>query len=423
MQSESRIQRTRSLALAALAGLSLATAAQASVDELFIGHENTLIQQSGPAGENRFPLIACISTPMSMVMDGDDLLVGTPDGFLMRYVRATGQFLYDYTLGIDANGMAMHDGSLLVGGADATVRRFDPHTGQELEVMHAPFAVSSLRVVGDRIFAGTTLGLVYYAEAHVDSWEFLNVCASGEVVDMQVIGSEMLIAGSLSDWIFRIDLDTNAFVGQFMLPEQPTTMLRHGEELLVGTDLGNVLTVDLATEQVVGSFAVDFPVLSLALNEITPVGSSFCEGTACPCGNDSAAGGCANSTGVGAELVASGTPNLSVGDVSLTLRSLPPNQVGIVIMSQGMTSRPFGDGKLCAVGGGNPAFRFPVQHSGPSGVIREVDVATHAADHFAANGRILGGTTWNFQGYYRDPAGPCGSQFNTTNAYSVTFSG
>ena len=34
---------------------------------------------------------------------------------------------------------------------------------------------------------------------------------------------------------------------------------------------------------------------------------------------------------------------------------------------------------------------------------------------------IVAGATVHFQGWYRDPAGPCGSGFNLTNGYSVVF--
>jgi hypothetical protein len=31
------------------------------------------------------------------------------------------------------------------------------------------------------------------------------------------------------------------------------------------------------------------------------------------------------------------------------------------------------------------------------------------------------GTTWYFQGWFRDPAGPCGLRLNFSNALSVTL--
>ena len=40
---------------------------------------------------------------------------------------------------------------------------------------------------------------------------------------------------------------------------------------------------------------------------------------------------------------------------------------------------------------------------------------------FQVNFHILAGQTWNFQGWYRDPNGPCGTQFNLTNGLAITF--
>ena len=31
------------------------------------------------------------------------------------------------------------------------------------------------------------------------------------------------------------------------------------------------------------------------------------------------------------------------------------------------------------------------------------------------------GRTWNFQGWYRDPQGPCAGTYNLTNAVQLTF--
>jgi hypothetical protein len=36
-------------------------------------------------------------------------------------------------------------------------------------------------------------------------------------------------------------------------------------------------------------------------------------------------------------------------------------------------------------------------------------------------GHILPGTTFHFQGWYRDPAGPCGTGKNMSNAVRVIF--
>ena len=48
-------------------------------------------------------------------------------------------------------------------------------------------------------------------------------------------------------------------------------------------------------------------------------------------------------------------------------------------------------------------------------------IVAYAQANFPPAGQIGPGQTWYFQGWYRDPAGPCGSGFNLTNGIEVTF--
>ncbi|MCP3920133.1 MAG: hypothetical protein GY711_31795 [bacterium] len=49
------------------------------------------------------------------------------------------------------------------------------------------------------------------------------------------------------------------------------------------------------------------------------------------------------------------------------------------------------------------------------------EVVALSALHFFPTGGIQPGETWNFQVWYRDSGGPCGSSFNFTNAVRVAF--
>jgi len=108
------------------------------------------------------------------------------------------------------------------------------------------------------------------------------------------------------------------------------------------------------------------------------------------------------------------------------LDQLPPGRFGLVFLGGGQDSTPFGDGLRCAIPGppgdghGGGFLRLRVFNSGAAGKafigpgIGEY-VEAHYAQPFAA------GSTWYFQGYYRDTGTPCGSMFNLTNGLSVTF--
>ena len=147
------------------------------------------------------------------------------------------------------------------------------------------------------------------------------------------------------------------------------------------------------------------------------ISTSYCFGVGCPCGNNDASAGCANGTGVGALMTGSGTTSVLNDDLVLTTVLLPTNQFGIFYMGSNQINLPFGNGLRCA---GGFTFRYnPPTNSGAGGTISlGPGIVQYSCLHF---GCIVPFTTWNFQTWYRDPGGPCGFSFNTSNAMSVTF--
>ena len=144
-----------------------------------------------------------------------------------------------------------------------------------------------------------------------------------------------------------------------------------------------------------------------------------CE-TGAPCGNTDAHGGCRNSTGDGAHLSGSGSSSVSADTLVLSAEGLPQNRSGIIFRgTTQLTGTPFNDGQRCV---GGSIRRGIVRNSGQAGVISEGPgyiAATNANSPPAL--RILSGQTWNFQCWYRDNAGPCGTGANLSNGVSVLF--
>ncbi len=149
----------------------------------------------------------------------------------------------------------------------------------------------------------------------------------------------------------------------------------------------------------------------------TELGSPFCfgdgSGAPCPCGNGGAAPrGCANSTGSGALLAATGTSSLAANDLVLHASSMPGSTSALLFQGtspvNGGAGVVFGDGLRCA--GGN--------------VTR---LGTRAASAGAASwgpGLPHGiglPTTLQFQVWYRNVVGPCGSGWNLSNGLAVAF--
>ncbi len=148
------------------------------------------------------------------------------------------------------------------------------------------------------------------------------------------------------------------------------------------------------------------------------VGRPFCLGLSCPCGNDAfpASQGCANSSGpgVGVALEGEGTASVSLDDLEVEAENLPPFQPVLLFSGtsavNGGLGVPFGDGLRCA---GGSVVRLGVEIADAKGEA--------VWENLVAAGGYNAGDTRYLQAWYRDPAGPCGSGFNTSNGLEISF--
>ena len=142
----------------------------------------------------------------------------------------------------------------------------------------------------------------------------------------------------------------------------------------------------------------------------------------CPCGNNVSPGsqtGCANSLGTGGTLDATGTTSIAAADLVLTVSGLPAGKPGIFfagnLQVNGGLGTPFVDGLRCIGGNLVRINKIPSLAGGQGAYPQPGDMPIH---------QILGvspGDTSYLQFWYRDPAGPCGTDANTTNALRVTW--
>ncbi|MAE27471.1 MAG: hypothetical protein QF724_00570 [Planctomycetota bacterium] len=143
--------------------------------------------------------------------------------------------------------------------------------------------------------------------------------------------------------------------------------------------------------------------------------TTFCVcDTSAPCGNTDPTWGCANSTGSGASLTASGDSSVT-GNLDLTAANMPAGQFGVGIIAPSTMNMPFRDGKLCLTSG---IVRLGIRGTGGTGSFSFTGVVGVAASRGVA---IVPGDTWYFQAWYRDPAGPCANGSNLTNGVEVLF--
>lgn len=128
-----------------------------------------------------------------------------------------------------------------------------------------------------------------------------------------------------------------------------------------------------------------------------------------------------NSLGSGALIASGGTTSLAANDFVLRATGAAPGQFGVFYYGAGQTQAPFGDGWICVGAGGAGLYRFtPLAPSDGAGAVQHpVDFGEDPAA--SGPGRIESGSTWNFQYWYRDPAGPGGAGFNLSDGLSATF--
>jgi hypothetical protein len=143
------------------------------------------------------------------------------------------------------------------------------------------------------------------------------------------------------------------------------------------------------------------------------LGDSFCFCDAGPCGNDDPLAGCANSTGSGATLMATGSASVSADDLGFTSANLLPGEPALLFVGdqrvQGGSGKPFGDGLRCATGA---VALLGLARAQPDG---SASWGPGLATHFGwSAGELL-----RFQASYRDPASPCGSGLNLTHGLEL----
>jgi hypothetical protein len=146
-------------------------------------------------------------------------------------------------------------------------------------------------------------------------------------------------------------------------------------------------------------------------------GSPFCygdgSGSTCPCGAFGAPGeGCLTTSGTGAQLVGTGNADVSSDTLTLSVSGGPANKPGIFFQGNsqlnGGNGNPAGDGILCTSGG---TIRYAVNALDATGATSQTGFGVNATS----------GGTKHYQYWFRDPANPCGGQFNFTNGWAVNW--
>lgn len=411
---------------AAVLGLAALAAPAAAQQGIVFGSQTTLIGEADPITGAQTVIGACGGSVQALAVDTAQMTVSTTTGALYRKTLAEPFVQFWQQAENDATALAAIAGSVLVGGSDGTLRMYAYDQPGSMLVATLPFAVEALTIHEWTAYAAGPLGTLMAGDPFGGDFQPLPVC-TGSITAM--VGftkqSEKLLyvaTGDGSLWTF--DLTSKSFTGFVTLPAPATGLGVFGEDLVVGSADGVARRIDRQTGGVKQSYdaGVSIDALGMAKPMASGMVQSFCEGTACPCGNDDEDQACVNSTGFGAGTITTGTTSVTLDELSLIAIDLPPNTLARFYMGQPMGTFPFGAGVICVGSGGYSTFRFPVADTGSIGVLQlGPGIVELANTSFGVPDLIAPGTFWAFQGWYRDPSGPCGATVNTTEALGVMF--
>lgn len=135
---------------------------------------------------------------------------------------------------------------------------------------------------------------------------------------------------------------------------------------------------------------------------ICGLGGNFCESTP-------------NSSGFAARIEALGSISIADNALELMVRPVPVGQAGIIFYGENEADVPFGNGTRCV--GNGLVYRLPPTTTTPGGALR---VTADLSSPPLPSGQILPGTTWHFQGWFRDPAAG-GAGFDLSNGLHINF--
>lgn len=411
---------------AALGMAALAAATAQAQEGIVFGSQTTLIGEADPVTGQQTVIGACGGSVSAIAVDDDQISISTTTGALYRK-QANEDFVSFWQQSPnDGTAMTSVGGFLYVGGSDGTIHRYDYDQPGTTLIDTVPFgAVQAMAVHEWQLFVAGPFGTLFVGDPFVGMLQSLPVCG-GDITAMVGYADgplDLLYIATADSSLWSYDIKTKTFLGSVALAQPATGLGIFGSDLVVGSADGIVRRIQRQTGAVKQEYPMGVSVDALGMKSPGHFSNvaTFCSGSVCPCSNDDADHSCATSKGWGTGAIFDGTTSVAADDLSITVYDLPPNVLARFYMGAGNISVPFGDGKICVGSGGYSSFRFPVVHTGPEGVLKlEPGIVDFANTQFEPD-LISAGELWNFQGWFRDPAGPCGAKVNTTQAFAVAF--
>lgn len=284
------------------------------------------------------------------------------------------------------------------------------------------FASGNFAFRGARSFSGFNTGpsgaWVHTLQQDVDVTSYSTMIDSGTAdCSFQAYAQSRQGGGPIDEAVIRLEfLDTTGqplgagFNSGVVVPVNQYNLVEYAAFYPVGTRMVRII---LESQRFGGSQTdAFFDELFLAAPNGS-IGTVVCDGTGCPCSNDSNASnaGCQNSTGTGGTLRITGSTSLAAGALEVSASGLPPHSFALAVTSPSPMAAPqnLGNGLLCV---DSQFSRVEVARADQTGTV-------HYSPSFSALAGWQPGETAFLQVVYRDVGGPCAAPINTSGSASL----
>ncbi len=205
----------------------------------------------------------------SMLRIGDEILLGTPTGYVVRIDRATGQVTGGFAVANDARAMARYNDSVFVGGTDGTVYRIDPQTGH---VLHGPIQaatdVRAMAIHDGTLFVGGSAGMVYRVSVYGTSFQAAYAVSAG--INSLAVRPQQLAVGDENGDISVFSLINDAVLYGYDVPTDATAIVPHGSEFLISGSNGTIVRVVPETSTITTILTAPTNIRAMVLDEDFP---------------------------------------------------------------------------------------------------------------------------------------------------------
>lgn len=263
MKSTAHLRRL--LAAVAVAGILSSSTFAADV---YIGLASGEVWK-GDSATGNFSYFACSCTgPVnSLALTDSRLIYGDANGLLAVTDLASGALLTFFLSPNDNSAMVADGTDLLIGGTNKTVVRMSSLTGQVSKTLATPADVQGMALHGDELLVGSATTQVHKGDKDAGGFQLLGICG-GIVNSMTMVGTQ-LIVGDLTGKIYRKDLASPLpLVYYFDVPSDATALAFDGAALLIAGSNGKIFRANPATGQILATFTVPVPILSMAVGGV-----------------------------------------------------------------------------------------------------------------------------------------------------------